>query len=72
MSGWSVTVDRDRCIGSGLCVSYAPGSFDQDEEAKVVLVVDSTDDIDLVRTAVEACPTRAIQLQTIDEGVPGA
>ena len=59
------TVDRDACIGSGICVVYAPGTFTQDAEAKAVVLDGPTDDLDTVRTAVEACPTRALQL--VDE-----
>ena len=57
-----VSIDRDVCIGSGMCVVYAPGTFDQDDEAKVVLRDPSTDGLDDIRVAVEACPTRAIRL----------
>ena len=60
--GFSVAVDRDRCIGSGSCVMYAPGAFDQDAEAKVVVLDPIVDDIDTVRLAVEGCPTRALTL----------
>jgi ferredoxin len=58
----SITADRDVCIGSGMCVTYAPGTFEQDVEAKVVVADPEGDDLDAVRAAVEACPTRAITL----------
>jgi ferredoxin len=64
---WSLSADREVCIGSGVCVTYAPGTFDQDAEAKVVLRHPSTDGIDEVRAAVEACPTRAIALDEEQE-----
>jgi ferredoxin len=64
---WSVEIDRDRCIGSGVCLVYAPGTFTHDDEAKAVLLDPSTDDLETVQTVVDACPTRAINL-TIDEG----
>jgi ferredoxin len=63
-AGWTVTVDRDRCIGSGLCVVYAPGTFVHDDAVKAVVADPITDDLDAVRTAVEACPTRALHLVT--------
>jgi ferredoxin len=62
---WSIVADRDVCIGSGVCVTYAPGAFDQDGEAKVTVRDHPTDPLDVVQAAVEACPTRAITL-TID------
>jgi len=54
-------VDRDRCLGSGICVLYAPETFTHDDEAKAV-VVGRGDDLDAVRTAIEGCPTQALQL----------
>jgi ferredoxin len=65
MSDWSVTIDRELCMGSGLCVLYAPGTFEHDAETKAVVLDPATDDIDAVRNAVSACPMAAI---TIDEG----
>lgn len=58
----TITIDRERCIGSGLCLVYAPGTFEHDEEAKAVVVESGGDPLELIRTAVEACPTNAIQL----------
>lgn len=60
-----VTIDRELCMGAGLCVLYAPGTFTHDTETKAVVVDHPTDDIDAVRNAAGACPTAAI---TIDEG----
>jgi ferredoxin len=65
---WSIVVDRDRCMGSGLCVMYAPGTFEHDEQAKATVVDPAGDPIDAIRTAVEACPVRALQLLDDDEG----
>ena len=61
---WSVVIDRELCMGSGLCITYAPGTFEHDEEARAVLRTSTTDALDEVRSAVEACPTGAIQLIT--------
>ena len=60
-----VAVDRELCMGAGLCVLYAPGTFAHDAEAKAYVVDAPTDDLDTVRTAASACPTAAI---TIDDG----
>ena len=40
------SVDRDRCIGSGMCIVYAAGTFAQDAEAKVVVLDPTGDDLD--------------------------
>ncbi|MDT3439104.1 MULTISPECIES: ferredoxin [unclassified Pseudofrankia] len=66
--GWSVAVDREQCIGSGICVVYAPDFFTHDDEAKA-MVVGEADGADqaAVRTAVEACPTSALALLAGDK-----
>ncbi|MGF7238947.1 MAG: ferredoxin [Frankia sp.] len=67
MSGvWKVRIDRELCMGSGLCLVYAAGTFGHDEEAKAVVVDPTTDPLDVIRIAVDACPTRALHL------VPGS
>lgn len=63
---FAITIDRDACIGSGMCTVYAAATFTQDDEAKAVLLEPVGDDLDTIRTAIEACPTRALKL--VDEG----
>ena len=58
----TVIADRDTCIGSGMCVFTAPGTFEQDGEAKVVVLTGTTDDLETVRAAVESCPTGALKI----------
>jgi ferredoxin len=55
-------MDRDTCMGSGMCTMYAPGTFAQDEETKVVLTDPEGDPAESIRLAVEACPTGALRL----------
>jgi ferredoxin len=57
-----ITIDRERCMGSGNCAFWAPSTFDIDDDMKVVLVAPDADPIDKVRNAVEACPTHALGL----------
>ncbi|HEY6531581.1 MAG TPA: ferredoxin [Acidimicrobiales bacterium] len=59
---WSITVDRERCMGTGTCLTYAAGTFGLDPEGKAVVLDPVTDELDPIRTAVEACPTRALSL----------
>jgi ferredoxin len=68
MPAWTIEVDRDRCIGSGMCLVYAPGTFTHDEQTKAVVDQASTEAIDSIRTAVEACPTRALELTVGKDG----
>jgi ferredoxin len=59
-----VEVDRDRCVGSGACEALAPEVFEVDDDG--VLVVrrpePGDDELDDVREAVRACPTRALSV----------
>jgi ferredoxin len=64
---WSVTIDRDLCMGAGLCVMYAPDTFDHDAATKAILLPGERDALDLVRVAIESCPTHALTLQVDDE-----
>jgi ferredoxin len=63
-----IKVDRDLCMGSGMCIVYAPGTFAHDDETKAIVVDPEGDPIDAIRNAVQACPTSAITLVTENEG----
>ncbi|NKY59073.1 ferredoxin [Nocardia flavorosea] len=69
MPGWSVQIDRTRCLGCGVCVAYAPGSFAQDGEGLAVLRDPPADSLDEVRTAVDSCPTGALSLASTDVAI---
>jgi ferredoxin len=66
-----ITVDRERCIGSGNCAFYAPATFDLDDELKVMVLAGaddaSQDALGDIRAAVEGCPVHALAL---DESGP--
>jgi ferredoxin len=57
-----IVVDRELCMGSGMCIVYAPGTFAHDEETKAVVVDPEGDPIESIRNAVQACPTSAIRI----------
>ena len=59
-----VTVDRDRCIGSGMCLLTAPAVFDQDHDAVVLLLDDTPPEQQrpAVEEAVDRCPAGVISL----------
>jgi ferredoxin len=61
-----IVVDRELCMGSGMCIVYAPATFAHDDETKAVVVDPHGDPIDAIRNAVQACPTSAIKLVTDD------
>ncbi|WP_181773956.1 ferredoxin [Amycolatopsis pittospori] len=53
-----LAVDRERCVGAGMCVLTAPAVFDQDEEEGKVRLLDP-EPAD-VGDAVQLCPAAAI------------
>ena len=57
-----ISIDRDICLGSEVCLVYAGGTFAHDTETKAVLVEPVSDSVEQIRTAVEACPTGALSL----------
>jgi ferredoxin len=58
-----VTVDREKCIGSGQCVLTAANVFDQDEDDGIVVLLDAEPpprSYGDVRQAAGVCPALAI------------
>jgi ferredoxin len=60
-----IVIDRDRCVGSGNCLYWAPATFDLDDGGTSVVVDPAGDDQDRIRVAVDGCPTRAITLEPV-------
>ncbi|MGK5627241.1 ferredoxin [Streptomyces sp. URMC 123] len=59
----TVHVDRDRCLGAGMCALTAPAVFDQDQEEGFVVLVDARPPRKqhaAVRLAAGVCPASAI------------
>jgi ferredoxin len=61
-----IVIDRERCVGSGNCLYWAPGTFDLGDDGISVVVDRLGDDEDRIRVAAEGCPTRAISLEHPD------
>jgi ferredoxin len=55
-----LTIDRDRCMGSGQCTFYAPNTFDLDDLSIAVVTDPQGDTDDKVQMAINVCPTRSI------------
>lgn len=55
-----LSVDRDRCMGSGQCTFYAPATFDLDDLSIAIVTDDNGDPADKIDMAIGVCPTRAI------------
>jgi ferredoxin len=61
-----LVVDRERCIGAGMCALLAPEVFDQDEADGRVLLLDPAPPAThhpAAREAAHNCPAAAITLR---------
>ncbi len=63
-----ITVDRDTCIGDGLCCDDAPGTFEMDDEQKATVKNPVTDDKDTIIQAASSCPVDAIKVEDAATG----
>lgn len=57
-----IEIDREKCMGSGNCVYWAPAVFDVNDLMVAVVIGDPDAHADRVRLAAENCPTNAITL----------
>jgi ferredoxin len=57
-----ISIDQEKCIGSGQCVMIASAVFDQNDEGQVILIDDVPPSAEesKVRQAARICPTRVI------------
>ncbi len=65
---YDVVVDRDTCIGSGMCRNTVPGVFTADTGGKTVATSPVAADEDVLDAA-ETCPVEAI---TVTDHTSGA
>ncbi len=58
-------VDKETCIGCGLCPSICPEVFSMDDDGLAVAIDEEIDNslIDLTKEAEESCPTDAITVE---------
>ncbi|WP_345981183.1 ferredoxin [Streptomyces sp. DSS69] len=67
MSGVGVQVDKERCVGAGMCALTAPDVFTQDDDglSEVLPGREATSGTHpLVGEAVRACPVGAVVLSS--------
>lgn len=57
-----VSVDEEKCIGCGACVSVCPDVFEMNDDGKSVAKESETDK-DCAKEAVDVCPVDAIEVE---------
>jgi ferredoxin len=62
---WKITVNRDACLGSGLCAGTAPEYFRLDEETSRPLK-EVVEPDELLLDVAETCPAEAIAIHDSD------
>jgi len=59
---YRIEIDRNACMGSGVCAVYASATFDIDDETKSIVIDPAGDPLDLIEAAAAGCPTGAIKV----------
>ena len=70
MTRWKVSVAKNVCLCSAMCVALAPGRFVLDEQQRSSPVQAEIDPDEEVRDAAASCPSEAISLVDADTGQP--
>jgi ferredoxin len=60
---YSIEIDRDVCMGSGVCEVYASKTFEVDDDTRSTVVDPAGDPLDQIRAAAAGCPTGAITVR---------
>jgi len=72
--GITASIDRERCMGSGNCLFWAPASFDLDDDGRAVSFEPEATDEERLLVVAGGCPVGAISLWRdglrLDAGAP--
>lgn len=62
-TAWSLAVDRDQCMGSGMCAALAPELFRLDAGGRAEPVLREVPGDDRALDAADSCPALAITVR---------
>ena len=63
-----VWIDRDKCVGSTMCIQYAPKAFGLDDRKQSMVINQAGETTARIRDAAVHCPVRAFVLEDADTG----
>lgn len=55
-----IKIDKDKCIGCGLCASIAPKNFKMNSDFKSEVISQEIDKEAIIVEAIDSCPVQAI------------
>jgi len=58
-----VWVDKDTCIGCGLCASMLPEVFEMEDEGKSTVKNENGASLEKIKEVAEMCPVKAIKVK---------
>ena len=56
----TISIDPEKCMGSGNCAFYAPATFDVGDDNVAFVLDPGGDSAEKIQLAVAGCPTQAI------------
>lgn len=65
MAKYRIEIDKDACVGDGLCVEEACNTFQMSDEDVVEVADPAGDEPEVILCAAQSCPTEAIILYDI-------
>lgn len=57
-----MTIDKNLCIGCGLCATIAPKTFKMGDDNKAEVIDPAGDEEKTIKEAADSCPVKAIKL----------
>jgi ferredoxin len=64
-----IEIDANKCMGSGNCSFWAPGTFDLGDDGVAFVKDEAGDDEDKIVLAAQGCPTQAIAVWRGEERI---